>query len=207
MKKEEKIKKNQVKTKKVSTTKTAKKVNEKEKNIPKVNQVKCIFCHKEFDEKLNFCPHCNRNQQSKLGSVIIASLGIVLLLAVLFNFILDKYVVNKVSEPEYKLSCELVPYEKLVRNAIDYKNTAVKIIGKVVNVTGKDSILGNSMNIVINANMFDSGEQSLVEVQYTDKAYKNGLLNGDLITIYGEYLKLNGNTPVIDAKYIVFGEN
>lgn len=186
---------------------TTKKVKTPEKEIPKINQKECIYCHKEFNEDLIICPHCNKNEQSKLGSVIIASLGVVLVLAVLFNFVLDKYVVNKVSEEEYKLSCELVNYEKLVRSANDYKNNSIKIIGKVVEVTGKDTVLGNSMKVLINANMFDTGEQSIIEVKFTDKEYKNGLINGDLITIYGEYLELNGNIPYIDAKYIVFGDN
>ncbi len=93
----------------------------------------------------------------------------------------------------------------MVRKPKEYKNKNVKVIGKVVSVTGEDKAAGNEMKIIIDANLFEGNNSQLIEVNFLDRNYEIGLLEGDLITVYGLYKAINGNIPKIESKYIVFG--
>jgi hypothetical protein len=173
--------------------------------IDSLNKQECIHCHKFFDKGLTICPYCRRSQKDKTGPIVIVILAIILLLSIIISYFVSKYNDVSVSAVDYEKSCKLVAYEDLVRKPKKYKNEAVKIIGVVESVTGTDTDYGNKMVITINANMFDETTEQRVIVNFDDKDYSQGFIKGDTISIYGTFSKINGNTPVIDAKYIVFG--
>lgn len=170
-----------------------------------VSANKCIHCKKYFDKNLTICPFCHKDQKDNLGKNTI--LILLLMFLVLFG-IIRLYEQKKdpsITEEEYKLSSKLLSYEELVRRPADYKGTNVKVIGEVVKVEGVDLSYGNVMTITLDTNLFEGNIEQLIKFEYTDKDYEIGIINGDLITVYGDYKSINGNIPFIEAKYIVFG--
>ncbi|HHX33173.1 MAG TPA: hypothetical protein GX713_02995 [Mollicutes bacterium] len=171
-----------------------------------VSANKCKYCNKYFEKVLTKCPFCKKTQDDKTGKIVIAVLLIILILSIIMNIIIDKYYVNRETESDYKYQAKLLSYEEMVRSPNLYKDTKVKVIGEVIKVEGIDLSKGNVMNVTLNTNLFeDDGEERLITFEYTDKDYEIGFINGDLITVYGKYAKINGNVPFIQAKYIVFG--
>ena len=204
--KKDNIKKNISKKAPVKKTKT--KIIEPKKDIVFLDNVsanKCRHCHKFFEKELTICPFCHKDQKDNLGKIIIIILSIVLLLSIIGTHFLNKYYENKVSEDEYKFNCKLLSYEQLVRKPKIFKNTEIKIIGKVVKVEGVDVSYGNVMNVTIDANLFEEPHKQLLTFEYVDKNYEIGFIEGDLITVYGEYDSINGNIPFVKAKYVVIG--
>lgn len=166
----------------------------------------CIHCHNYFDKGLTICPHCRKRQtNNSFGLTIAIVFGLVFLLFIIAGYFVDKYMINTSNEEEYKTSCKLVSYENLIRVPKDYKNQKIKLIGTVVSVSGIDDGYGNEMTISLNANLFENGIEQIIQVNFRDKDYSQGFMQGDLITVYGEYTAINGNEPEIDAEYIVFG--
>lgn len=170
-----------------------------------VSANKCKHCHKYFEKELLICPYCNRDQKDNVGKIIIFVLSVILLLSIIGNHFIDKYYENQVSEAEYKYNCKLHSYEELVRKPKKYKKTNIKVIGQVIKVEGVDVSYGNVMNVTLDANLFDGPNEQLITFEFTDKNYELGFIEGDLITVYGEYTSINGNIPFVKAKYIVFG--
>ena len=167
------------------------------------NLVKCKYCHQEFEKGYTICPHCHRRQNT-LGYTFIIIFGIVFLFGIICFHFVDKYIFKEVKE-DYTETCTLVDYETLVRHPKDYRGKDVKVIGKVVSVDGYDTGFSNNMYITINANLSDSGEEKLITLSFNDNTYDQGFIKNDLITAFGKYESINGNTPNIDAKFIVFG--
>jgi len=188
--------------------KVAKKSNKVIKSVEVVQslpQVKCKYCHESFAEGLPICPHCRRSNKSQTGKIVIAVLAVILLLCIIASHFVEKYQTGQISENDYKYNCVLVSYEDLVRNTKEYKGKDVKLIGKVIEVLGYDFDFGNNISVTMNINLFDETIEKRVVFDYVDKDYSSGLIEGDIITVYGKFTAINGNTPQIDAKYIVFG--
>lgn len=169
------------------------------------NTVKCRHCKKFFNKDLEICPFCKKSQTDNLGRIVIAILSVVLVLTIMVTHFADKYYTNQITPSEYKYYCKFLSYEDLVRKPKKHKGTNVKVIGKVVSVTGTDLKYGNSMIVKIDTNLFEDTTEHIVELEYVDKEYETGFIEGDLITAYGEYASINGNIPFIKTKYIVFG--
>ena len=169
------------------------------------NEVECRFCHKTFEKGYNICPHCHKRQKSEVGIVFFGVFAFVFLFAIICFYFVDKYFDRIPDAKDYKESTVLVNYENLVRNAKDYKGKDVKVIGKVVSVSGIDDGFGNKMVITIDANLFDTNKEQLITIDFVDHDYTAGIMNGDTITVYGNYTTLNGNVPNIDAKFITIG--
>ncbi|MDD4406528.1 MAG: hypothetical protein PHF30_00605 [Bacilli bacterium] len=205
------IKKDNIKkivAKKASVKNTKTKIIEPKKDIVFLDNVsanKCRHCHKFFEKELTICPFCHKDQKDNFGKIVIGILSTLLLLSIIGSHFLNKYYENKVSEDEYKFNCKLLSYEELVRKPNRFKNTDIKIIGQVVKVEGVDVSYGNVMNITIDANLFEGTNKQLITFDYIDKNYEIGFIEGDLITVYGEYDSINGNTPFVKAKYVVIG--
>lgn len=191
-------------TKKVETAKKIEKAK-REKELEKLKTKECIFCHEKFEEDLTRCPICRKKQEDNKGKILIIVLTIILILSIIANFFIDHYADNKISESDYKYNSKLLTYEELVRNPKEYKNTIVKVIGTVSSVEGIDVKHGNVMNVTIDANLFTGDTKHLIVFEYTDKDYQVGFIEGDLVTVYGEYKQINGNIPFIKSKYVVFG--
>ena len=202
--------------KRVTASKNVKKVNktpikEFDKNVEKAEVIntdllnECKYCHEHFAKGLTICPACRKSQKSPLGQIVITILFFTLLICIVCTHFIEKYYGEKVSESDYKYGCQLVSYESLVRNSKDYKNKDIKVIGKVTSVEGADLGSGNKITVKIDVNLFDGPRAQEVIFDFYDQDYKTGLLIDDVITVYGEYFAINGNTPFIKAKYIVFG--
>ena len=170
------------------------------------NEVECVYCHKKFERGYTICPHCHKRQKNSVGIIFFIVLAVAFLFAILVFHFIEKKFNNTNNVEEYKASCVLVDYESLVRHAKDYKDKDIRVIGEVVDISGYDDGVGNVMEITINANQFENGREQLITVEYTDSDYDNGFLIGDIITIYGKYTNINGSTPNIEAKYVVFGK-
>ena len=172
----------------------------------KLDVQRCKYCHKYFDKGLTVCPHCRKNQNINAVGIMTSILIALFALLMLFTYFYMNKQANKTTPGEYKSTCVLVSYEDLIRSPKNTLNKTVKLIGKVVSVEGHDNgITGNTMTITLNINLFDTGTEQLVKVQFTDENYSQGFLKDDLIEVYGVYSEINGNMPTITAKYIDFG--
>ena len=171
------------------------------------NMKECIYCHKEFEKGYTICPHCHKRQKSSVGIIFFIVFALIFLFSIICFHFINKYLGNNnKSAYEYQNSCVLVDYENLIRNPKDYKNKDIKVIGEVVSVSGYDDGFSNNMEITINANLFENDVEQLITIVFTDKDYSQGFIEGDIITVYGKYTYINGNTPEIEAKYIIFGK-
>ena len=172
----------------------------------KLDVQRCKYCHKYFDKGLTVCPHCRKNQNLNAVGIMTSILIALFALLMLFTYFYMNKQANKTTPGEYKSTCVLVSYEDLIRSPKNTLNKTVKLIGKVVSVEGHDNgITGNTMTITLNINLFDTGTEQLVKVEFTDENYSQGFLKDDLIEVYGVYSEINGNMPTIIAKYIDFG--
>ncbi len=188
-----------------ASSKVKKTPDKKIKTKSILDTTECRHCHKDFEKGLKICPSCRRSQRDQTGNIVITILSIILILSIIGNHFIAKYYEEPVNESDYKYSCKLISYEDLVRSPKDYKGTDIKVIGKVTKVDGSDSSTGNIMNITIDANLFSGDNEQIITFEYIDKKYEVGFIEGDIVTVYGNYKSINGNTPYIDAKYIVFG--
>lgn len=170
------------------------------------NLQECMYCHKQFEKGMTICPHCRKRQSDNTFIVVTVVLLLIFMIIIIGSHFLNKYNEKSESDLEYKSTCNLVAYENLIRYANQYKNKNIKIFGKVVSVEGWDEGYANNMTITLNANLFNDGIEQLVIIEFKDKDYNHGLLEGDLITVYGTYEAINGNTPTIKAKYIAYGQ-
>ena len=167
------------------------------------NKQKCKFCNKYFDKGMTICPNCRRrNKRSSGDFIFFAVLAIVFLFCILIFYFIDTKVINKETYESYTQKCVLVSYEDLVRVPKKYLYSDVTLVGKVVEVTGTNDGLYNSMNIVLDLNLFEDGYESLVNVEFNDNSFEKGFINGDIVKVYGEYSIINGNRPTIQAKYV-----
>lgn len=171
------------------------------------NLIECKYCHKNYEKGYTICPHCHKRQKTtSIGIAFFITFAIIFLIGIITFHFIEKYLTNPQPEIDYKLTCQLVDYENLVRHPKDYKNKDIKVIGQVVNVEGYDDGISNNMTITINVNLFENGINQLITIEYNDYKYEQGFLAGDLITVYGKYTSINGNIPNISAEYIVFGK-
>ncbi len=169
------------------------------------NKIECVNCHEKFDRGYTICPHCHKRQSSFEITFFVVFACVFLFAILVFHFV-AKFAESKETHDDYKVTCVLVDYENLVRHPKDYKNKDIKMIGKVVSVEGVDDGYSNDMYITINANLFENGEERLITIEYSDKTYDIGFIEGDNIIAYGQYDKINGNVPNIKAKVIEFGK-
>ena len=154
----------------------------------KLDVQRCKYCHKYFDKGLTVCPHCRKNQNFNAVGIMTSILIALFALLMLFTYFYMNKQANKTTPGEYKSTCALVSYEDLIRSPKNTLNKTVKLIGKVVSVEGHDNgITGNTMTITLNINLFDTGTEQLVKVQFTDENYSQGFLKDDLIEVYGVY--------------------
>lgn len=169
------------------------------------NIVECKYCHERFEKGYTICPHCHKRLNSSVSLTFFIVFALAFLFGILVFHFTDKFLFSKTS-PDYKDTCILVDYESLVRRPKDYKGKDVKIIAEVKSVQGFDTGFSNDMTLTVNAHLFEDSSEHLITVTYSDKNYDQGFIEGDIITIYGNYSSINGNVPNIDAKYIVYGK-
>lgn len=147
--------------------------------------------------------HEDREYNENIKVILIIIIAILLVsLALLFNV---RNKAKNYNEKDYKYIATTVSYEDLVRNPGELKEKIVKVYGKVTNVKGVDVKSGNIMEITMDANLFDDELVYTVNLDYVDTDYKHGFIEGDLITVYGRYKRIDGNTPYLEAKYIEIG--
>lgn len=169
------------------------------------NMEQCIYCHELFEKGYTICPHCHKRQKDNKLIVGLIIFAVCFLLVIIFSYFIGKES-KALPFDDYVTKCSLVDYESLVRSPKNYLNNDIKIIGEVTSVTGTDTGLGNEMIITINGNLFDTTKNENIEIEFSDKNYEQGFIEGDVITIYGVYDAINGNTPHINAKHIKLGK-
>ncbi len=175
-------------------------------NTDTSNLLECKYCHQKYEKGYTICPHCHKRQGNSIGLSFFIIFAVCFLFGIISFHFIDKYIIKKTNDTDYKDTCILVDYENLVRKPKDYKGKDVKVIGEVVKVEGYDTGYGNEMIITINANLFEGSAEHLITIDYSDNSYEQGFIEGDIITVYGKYNSINGNMPNIEAKYIVFGK-
>lgn len=183
--------------------KVVKKVVPKKEEVVS-NKYECKYCLHLIDEGMSICPKCRRNNKVNYNFIMYFIIAFVLLFTILFYHFVDKYVFNKESYEQYVASCVFVSYEDLVRVPKNNLDKDVQVVGKVVSVEGASDGLFNNMTITVDMNLFDDGTKNIVTVNFVDKNFEKGFINGDVVKIYGVYETINGNVPYIDAKYIDF---
>ncbi len=202
------VKKTLKKEEKVNLNETVQNNEVKEKVVINANNdlKECVFCHEKFEKGYTICPHCHRRQKTSVSFAFFIVFALLFLFVILSYHFVSRYFFNNIKEDDYKKICVLVDYEQLVRHPKEYKGKDVRVIGQVVEVTGFDTGYGNQMTITLNANLFEDSAEHLITVNYIDKSYDQGFIEGDLVTVYGSYESINGNVPYINAEYIVFGK-
>lgn len=104
---------------------------------------------------------------------------------------------------EYKAECETLNYNSVCRDPDDYKGKKTSIKGKVIQVI-EAGIFGNAYRISVNNDIW--------YVSYSPKSGESRILEGDIVTVYGEckgittYVAVLGNTvtiPSLSAKYMI----
>jgi hypothetical protein len=183
--------------------KTSKRVAAKKEEVTS-NKYECKYCLHLIDKDMSICPNCRRNNKVNYNFIMYFVIAFVLLFTILFYHFVDKYVFNKQSYEEYTASCVFVSYEDLVRVPKINLDKNVQVVGKVISVDGASDGLFNNMTITVDMNLFDDGAKNIVTVNFVDKNFEKGFINGDVVKIYGIYETINGNVPYIDAKYIDF---
>lgn len=164
---------------------------------------KCKYCGKYFDKGMTICPNCRRrNKNNSFDLMFFVIIGVVFFLCIMIFYFIDSKIINNVTYESYTQSCTLVSYEDMVRVPKKYLEKDVAVVGRVKEVTGYSDGLYNSMSIVLDLNLFDDDNESLITVDFDDKTFEQGFIDGDIVKVYGEYIRINGNTPLIEAKYI-----
>ena len=107
------------------------------------------------------------------------------------------------SPSEYKKQCKSVSYEKIARNPDDYKGELVKFTGKVEQVI-EHSWIPNEYRVSVTKGDYGLWED-VVYVKYTLPEGSSRILEGDIVTFYGEcegttsYLSILGQTVTIPS--------
>ena len=113
-------------------------------------------------------------------------------------------------EEEYRAECKLYYYDDVFRNPDNYEKKLAKFTGEVVQVIHK----GDKLQLRVNVTKGAYGYEDTIYVFY-DASGKSNILEGDIVTIYGElrglitYESVSGvdiTIPRIYAKYIDINE-
>lgn len=155
---------------------------------------KCIHCNREIPIAYKKCPYCKKNQKKK--RYLLKFLVIVLIIFIDWNLLTMLYAPDTfIMKKDYKEKCQEIKYETLIRKNDKYKETLVTFDGIVTKVEKSGKIF-NILTITI------KNHDDEYEVVFNNKK-DIGFINGDKVTIYGKFNGLNGNIPVINAKYII----
>ena len=110
-------------------------------------------------------------------------------------------------EEEYRAECKVFLYEDILRNPDTYNKELAKFTGQVVQVMHD----GNDLRLRVNVTKTAYGYEDTIYVYYD----KTNILEGDIVTIYGElrgletYESVSGvqiTIPRIYAKFIDINE-
>ena len=116
---------------------------------------------------------------------------------------------NEETKEEYMNSCAVYAYKDIARNPNTYKGKRAKLTGEVIQVQQ----YGNEITIRVNITKKDGyyDDTILTGYKYADD-YEDRVLEGDIITVYGElsgtvtYTSVLGadiTVPAIKTKYLV----
>lgn len=178
------------------------------------NSCLCKYCRQPMQSESSFCPSCGKQVSKKKRSPLFG-LGMFFAIVAVFLSVLVSApstdpAQKSISKSEYIKMCKSIDYASLARNPNSYKGQYFTFTGEVVQVLQK----GNGVNLRVNVTeetLFDS-------IFYTDTIYvvaflhEDGdrILEGDIITLYGECMGLHSYTtvlgdqasiPRIDAEY------
>lgn len=116
---------------------------------------------------------------------------------------------NTETKEEYMNSCAVYAYKDIARNPNTYKGKRAKLTGEVIQVQQEGNEIAIRVNITKKDGYYD--DTILTGYKYADD-YEDRVLEGDIITIYGElagtvtYTSVLGadvTVPAIKTKYLV----
>lgn len=168
------------------------------------NKYKCKFCGEFIENGMTICPSCRKSNKSNANLLVFGSIAAIMLFAIIFFHFVNKYIMNPENKDSFVQECTLVTYEDLVRVPKTYMGKNVAVIGRVVDVQGYNDGFYNDMTITLDLNLFDDGIENLITVNFKDSKFEQGFISGDLLVVYAEYDTINGNEPLLNAKYIDF---
>lgn len=102
---------------------------------------------------------------------------------------------SKMSETQYKANCQTIPYETLSGNPEKYKNTFVKVTGRVVRVLERGSSCLLRVSVI--------GRPYEIYEVYVASTGADGtpqVAEGDTIIFYGKTMGTRTYTTVIDPQ-------
>lgn len=155
---------------------------------------KCIHCNREIPIAYKKCPYCKKNQKKK--RYLLKFIVILFILLIDWNLLTILYAPDTFTiKKDYKEKCEVVNYEVLIRENEKHKNKLITFNGIIKDVK-KSSTIFNILTIEV----IDGIQE--YKVIYNNKN-NIGFIDEDQVTIYGKFKELDGNVPIINAKYII----
>lgn len=155
---------------------------------------RCIHCSREIPIAYKKCPFCKKKQKKKryvLKTILVLFVLLVDYILLTYLYSPDTFIIKK----EYKEKCESISYKELIRENKKNIGTLIKVSGTIKDVKKRGTIF-NIITITLETN---GNEYEIIFNNKNDI----GLMDLDIITVYGKYKELKGNTPVINAKYII----
>ena len=101
-------------------------------------------------------------------------------------------------EEEYRAECKVFLYEDIFRNPDTYNKELAKFTGEVFQVM-RD---GNDLRLLVNVTKTAYGYEDTIYVYY-DVSGKTNILEGDIITIYGELRGLETYESVLGTQITI----
>lgn len=155
---------------------------------------KCIHCNREIPQAYKKCPYCKKKQKRKRYLLKFIIIVIIMLINIrLLTIMYSSEVVD--NKTTYKEDCKQVEVVDLIDNHNKYIDDLVTLEGTVTNVE-KASILFNRVKITLKV------DNQKVYIYYNNKD-EVGYSNGTNIKIYGKFKNIEGNKPIINAKYVI----
>lgn len=157
------------------------------------NSKKCIHCSREIPQAYKKCPYCKKKQKRKRYALKFVVIIIILILNIRFLTILYSSDVSVIKK-SYKEDCKEVTIQELIKDNKKLDETLVTL-----DVTVKDV---DSASPVFNRILITATKDNQTIYIYYNNKNKLGFINGETIKIYGKYKYLQGNKPIIHAKYV-----
>ncbi len=169
----------------------------------------CKYCRKQIDKRATVCPHCKRKQ----GSGCLETVAAAVLLIAIVGFVAfrlsgagkgydnakDNAKVSseakKYSEEDYKAACRTISYEDIARDKEALDGEKVTFTGEVIQV------MDDFFRVDITKTDYGYTDTILFDLD-TDKLKEN-ILEGDVVTVWGESKGFYTYTSVINQEVTV----
>lgn len=178
----------------------------------------CTKCGKQIEDNAAYCSHCGTavntivqpnvvtaKQKKRKKSVFTRWWFWIIVVAVLFVSCVGSVTPGpeqpQISEAEYKLTCTEISFEDLARNPDNYYGELFTFTGEVIQVLYAGSHI--ELRIDVTPVTFSDGEVAYYEdtiyAVYYPQEGEDNILEGDIVTIYGQCAGEESYTSVLGA--------